>query len=365
MTTDLKIDGAHGEGGGQILRSSLALAALTGKSIAIENIRARRKNPGLQRQHLCAVRAAKEICDGELEGDEIGSGSLCFHPGSIRSGEYRFDIGTAGSCSLVAQTVLLPLLFASAQSKVVIQGGTHNPMAPPFEFLSEVFSQQVRKMGIDLQFELVRHGFYPQGGGQIEFEVQPIECMLPIKLCRRMGRPRVEVNAYVSNLPRHIAEREVSVISRRSKIPIHDARVTELDVGSSFSKANYVVIKIIHENCAELILELGQVGVRAEQVAAKALRQAQGYLNSTAPVGEYLADQIVFPAAIAADRFGQPTEFVTHVLSDHLTTHLWLLQQFLEVEIVIEESDEGSHRILISPAHGSNRNHSSIGSNSR
>src|SRR4051812_32951839 len=163
--TPMIIDGSQGEGGGQILRSSLALAAITGTPVRLEKIRAGRAKPGLQKQHLAAVRAAARICNGRLEGDELQSRELTFHPQEPCAGEYHFAVGSAGSASLVLQTVLPPLLLAAGASKVVVEGGTHNPMAPPFEFLRDTFLPTLSRIGATVTLTLDRHGFYPAGGG--------------------------------------------------------------------------------------------------------------------------------------------------------------------------------------------------------
>ena len=160
----IELDGSQGEGGGQILRTSLALSMATGQPVAIEKIRAGRAKPGLMRQHLACVKAAAQISGAQVEGAELGSQSLRFVPGPVRAGEYRFAIASAGSCMLVLQTVLPPLLLADAPSHLHLSGGTHNPMAPPFHFLERAFAPLVRRLGADLQLVLRRCGFYPAAG---------------------------------------------------------------------------------------------------------------------------------------------------------------------------------------------------------
>ena len=175
MSAPVHIDGSQGEGGGQIVRSALALALITGRPITIENLRAKRPKPGLMRQHLAAVHAALAVCDGRAEGDELGSRRLGFEPQQVRGGEYRFKLPTAGSATLVLQTVLPALMIAEAPSAVVLEGGTHNPWAPPFDFLQAAFLPLLSRMGPRVSASLQRHGFYPAGGGQFTVTIEPAQ----------------------------------------------------------------------------------------------------------------------------------------------------------------------------------------------
>src|SRR5215470_13994646 len=169
--TTIRIDGSFGEGGGQILRSSLSLSLVTGKPFRIENIRANREKPGLLRQHLTAVPAAAEVGAAEVEGASLGSKALSFVPGKVRAGEFRFAIGTAGSGTLGHQTILPALITAVGPSRIDIEGGTHNPAAPPFDFLERSFIPLIERMGPKVKFELQRFVFYPGGGGRMVLEV--------------------------------------------------------------------------------------------------------------------------------------------------------------------------------------------------
>ena len=207
------IDGSQGEGGGQILRTALALSILTKQPVRIEHIRAKRAKPSLLRQHLTAVQAAVAVSSGQVEGAEVGSRALTFHPGTVSGGNYHFAIGTAGSCTLVLQTILLPLLRADRESTVTITGGTHNRAAPPVDFLQRAFVPLLKRMGADIEVELKKYGFYPVGGGEIVTRIRPCSTLLSLELNERGERRRSIAEAYVANLPVHIAERELQTVS--------------------------------------------------------------------------------------------------------------------------------------------------------
>ena len=201
------VDGSTGKGGGQILRTSLTLACITGKNLHIENIRAARRNPGLARQHLSCVRAACEICSGQCRGATLGSQVLDFQPGAIRGGDFSFDIGSAGSASLVIQTVLPALFLAEGPSKVTVTGGTHNPWAPPFDFLRETFLPAIASAGFAANCSLIKHGFFPAGGGRIAFDIRPWrrDADRRIDFCEQPENVQIHARIYTAKLPSHIA----------------------------------------------------------------------------------------------------------------------------------------------------------------
>ena len=343
----IEIDGSFGEGGGQILRTAVGLAALTETQLRIKNIRAGRQKPGLQNQHLCAVRSVSQICQGELEGDTLGSPTLVFAPQRIQGGDYELNIGTAGSATLVAQSVLFPLLTARTPSHVRIIGGTHNPMAPPFEFFDAVYLPQLRKMGIPVQSRLWKHGLYPKGGGEIEFSLYPTTSMRGLAI-RELGKFRsARITALVANLPLHIAEREVDLIRRRCGWRQCETHAQE--IANETGPGNIIVIEIKFDHALHVVIEFGKRGVRAEQVATRALRQAKSVIKAAVPVGEYLADQLLLPAAIAANYHGQSSQFLTTALSGHTTTHIWLLQQFLSIDVDWQADPKGNQLVTVQP----------------
>jgi len=325
----ITIDGSFGEGGGQILRTSLALSLVTGEAFRIERIRAGRKKPGLRRQHLTAVNAAKAVGRAEVAGAAMGSMALTFAPGPATPGEYHFAVGTAGSATLVLQTVLPALLIASGPSTLTLEGGTHNPYAPPFDFLRRAFLPLINRMGPNVQARIHRHGFFPAGGGRFEVAIAPAEHLLPIELLERGEIRRRRVRGVVSRLPLSIAEREVRAARKQMSWPEDSVSTEEVD---SAGPGNVVMIEIESEHVVEVFTGFGRRGVRAEAVAAGAAREALRYLAAGAPAGEHLADQLLVPMAMAGGG-----AFRTLALSTHSTTNIEILKHFLDVEISEEE----------------------------
>jgi len=347
----IEIDGSFGEGGGQIVRSSLALSMVTGKPVTIINIRARRKNPGLARQHLTAVHAARQVCRGSVDGAELHSRRLVFAPGAVQAGDYNFDVGSAGSTSLVLQTILPALMIADAPSRLRLQGGTHNTLAPPIDYLAKVYLPLVERMGPKFRLELIRHGFYPAGGGEVIVDVQPCADLRPLELLERGNLVAQDALAIVSRLPRHIAQREIGALRDKLGWQVKHLHVEEVD---SPGPGNVVLVTLTFENVTEMFAGFGQRGVPAERVAGGVAKQAQAYLAHEAPVGEHLADQLLLPLAIAAHQSkakeGRGGRFCTTTLSGHAQTHLALLRRFLELEITVAEQADDVHRITVSGA---------------
>src|SRR6185436_8149487 len=243
------IDGSQGEGGGQVLRTSLALSLITGQPFRIDHIRAGRKKPGLLRQHLTAVQAAVAISKACVEGDALGSRALTFTPGEVMAGDYAFSVGSAGSATLVLQTVLPPLLLARERSALTLEGGTHNPWAPPFDFLQRVFLPAVNRLGPRVEAALVRPGFYPAGGGRFTATRQPASRLARLDLITRGDIVARRVRALVANLPAHIAEREVSTAARLLNWSDDCGRVEV--VADSPGPGNVVFVEVESEHAAE------------------------------------------------------------------------------------------------------------------
>jgi len=329
------IDGSTGEGGGQVLRTSLGLSLVTGRPFRIENIRAGRSKPGLMRQHLTAVRAAAQISDAKVTGDAIGSRELTLEPGPVRPGQYEFAVGTAGSATLVLQTVLPALVVASGPSHLTLKGGTHNPWSPPFDFLARAFLPLLARMGADVTAKLIRPGFYPAGGGEFTVEVspaaqgrlQPLELMDRGEILSRRGR------AIVARLPDHIAERELKVVER--KLGWTGDRLAVERADDSVGPGNIVMLEIASEHVTEVFTAFGEKDVRAEAVAHKAVGEARAYLAAGVPVGPHLADQLVVPAAMAG-----AGRFRTVAPTRHTTTNIEVIQQFMEVAVSVMRDEQ-------------------------
>ncbi len=336
----ITIDGSMGEGGGQIIRTALALSLVTGRSFAINNIRAGRKKPGLLRQHLTAVNAAQEIGCAEVSGNRLKSQSLTFTPRAVKGGTYRFSIGSAGSCTLVLQTVLPALMTADQPSELVLEGGTHNPFAPPFDFLELAFLPVINRMGPHIAVTLDRPGFYPAGGGQFHASIEPAKTITSFDLSERGELVRPSARALVSNLSRSIAEREIKVVRNALRLRKSAAKVVELE--GSTGPGNVLSIIVESQQVTEVFTGFGQLGVRAETVAEGAVKQAQQYLATDAAVSSYLADQLLIPMALAGS--GQ---FTTLVPTPHTTTNVDVIQRFLDVQINFEQINERTYRCSI------------------
>jgi RNA 3'-terminal phosphate cyclase (ATP) len=327
----IRIDGSSGEGGGQILRSSLSLSLATGKAFRIENIRAKRERPGLLRQHLTAVLAACEISGAQVEGASLGSSALQFIPGAVRAGEYHFKIGTAGSGTLVLQTILPALMTAAAPSNVTIEGGTHNMLAPPFNFLEKCFLPVIGRMGPKVSVNLERYGFYPAGGGRFTVKIEPSAKLSPIDYSERGEITRRHVTAIVANLNREIAKREIEKVVKL--LNWEDESTEIVEVKASAGPGNIVLIEMeTSTGVAELFCGFGRLGTSAEAVAKEAANEALAYISSEAAAGEHLADQLLLPFALAGGG-----SFTAEKLNRHARTNMEVICEFLPVKFVMRE----------------------------
>jgi RNA 3'-terminal phosphate cyclase (ATP) len=325
------IDGAHGEGGGQIVRSALALSLVTGTAFRIERVRAGRDKPGLRRQHLAAVHAAAAIGDAVVDGVYLGSGRLEFHPRRVQPGAWTFAVGTAGSATLVLQTVLPAVLRAAAPSVLTVHGGTHNRGAPPFDFLARTFLPLLARLGPTLRAELGRYGFYPAGGGRITVTVEPSRVLAPLALLQRGPILRRRGRAVVSDLPVTIAERELAVVCASLGWNEDEGEVVSLrSPEQSGGPGNAVMLEIDSGAVCEVATGFGARGVRAETVASTAVAEATAYLASGVPVGEHLADQLLLPLALAGGG-----AFRTMPLTRHSTTNMHVIRHFLDVRFAV------------------------------
>ena len=322
----IHIDGSTGEGGGQILRTSLALSMLTGRPFRIENIRARRSKPGLMRQHLTSVEAARTVCSGSFTGATLGSTRLEFTPGTVRGGDYSFSIGTAGSTTLVLQTVLPALITADRRSTVTLAGGTHNTHAPSVDFLRGAFLPLVNSMGPSVRLELQRYGFYPAGGGGIRVEIDPADRLKPFELLETTPVRGRRAVATIAGLPPSIATREAEVLTRVLGWPGECVRVHQL--ADHVGPGNIISVEVKRHDMTEVFTGFGERGVPAEKVARSVAKEVKRYLASGIPVWTHLADQLMLPLALAGGG-----AFRTGPLSGHATTNAGVIEEFLGVKV--------------------------------
>ena len=326
----IRVNGSLGEGGGQILRTALGLSLVTHKPFEIYNIRAGRKKTGLLRQHLTAVKAAKEISQAEVYGDEIGSTHLTFRPHTLIAGRYHFSVGTAGSTTLVLQTILPALMLLKDASSIVIEGGTHNPYAPPIDFLNFSFLPILKRMGVVIDVKLEKYGFYPAGGGQIEVAIGTSQDLLSLDIMERGHLKSIKAKSYISSLDENIAKRELKTI--QNKIPEIKNNVEMINVKNSRGPGNIVTIELIYEKITEIITGFGEWGKSAEKVALQTAEKAKNYMASGVPVGVYLADQLMIPFALVGRG-----EYKTFSLSRHSLTNMEIIKMFYDSHIDVSE----------------------------
>lgn len=332
----IEIDGTYGEGGGQILRTSIALSAITGMPLTIHNIRGKRSKPGLQAQHLTCVRAAAEICGAKLSGDAVGSVQLKFEPQhSIRAGEYEFDIGTAGSTTLVAQTVLVPLALADDSSRVTIRGGTHNPMAPTADYLEHVFLPMAAMQGLRASVEIRRFGFYPKGGGEIKISVEPSKFQ-PVHFDHTVGENNLKMTIASCGIPQEFKKRAEDHLNR-----LLDEAVEVVDLQQGGPSQGVGLTLIASDEMQAGFSSLGERGKRLEKVIEEAVTEYKTWKETGAPVDPHLADQLVLPALFAEGR----TSYRVSEVTEHLQTVLWLAEHFLPLHYSLDD-EAGTVTIL-------------------
>lgn len=334
------IDGSEGEGGGQVLRYACALALMTGQPFTIENIRGGREKPGLMRQHVTAIEAACVIGGAECSGLAVGSNSISFRPGRITPGDYHFAVGTAGSTGLVLQTILVPLMTADAPSRLVIEGGTHAMAAPPFDFIERTLLPVLRRMGPTVSARLVRHGFFPRGGGRIEVDIVPAP-LRPVECIERGARRGVSVTAIVAGIPFDVAERELKTARKTLPEWPEEAFVTR-QVPAEQGPGNALLVEAEFEHVTEIISGFGKLGLPAERLAQTAAKRMAGYLASDAFAGPYLQDQLLLPMA-----FARGGAFTTVKPSEHMRTAAGLIERFTDTRFRVSDRDDGRHLVEV------------------
>ncbi|MDJ0892631.1 MAG: RNA 3'-terminal phosphate cyclase [Gammaproteobacteria bacterium] len=349
MTTLVEVDGASGEGGGQILRSALTLSLLTRRPFRISRIRANRDRPGLRPQHLAAVRAASRVSGGQVTGDRVGSDEVAFTPGEVRPGDYFFDIGTAGAASLVLQTLLPPLALAPGSSCLTIRGGTHVPWSPCYHYLAWQWRFFLARLGIPCNLTLSMAGFYPRGGGEIVARTAGDARPRALQLTERGVLRAIRGFSAVANLPREIAERQRSQALHRLRTPLPDVSpdvsVEELPASS---RGTVLLLLAELEFGRACCFALGARGKRAERVADEAVDALTAFLNTDAVVDPWLVEQLLIPLTLADG----PSSLRTSEVTAHLLTNAEVIRLFLPVEIGVDAPLGSPANVRLKPATG-------------
>jgi RNA 3'-terminal phosphate cyclase (ATP) len=322
----LTIDGSFGEGGGQILRTSLALSVITRTPFRMKKIRANRKKPGLMRQHLTCVKAAARISSAKVEGDALNSQEIVFEPQTLDAGHYEFAISTAGSTMLVLQTIFPALLLAKEPSQIVLSGGTHNDKAPSADFLKRAFFPMLQRMGCEAHLELKRYGFYPAGGGVVEVTINPIKRWSALEMMDAGEVVRTKAEVLLSRIPIDVAQRELKTLSRKLQIDANPKFIRQIRDCSG--PGNVLSVMVERDKLTEVFTGYGAYGKPAETVAKQVIAQVRGYMKTGVAVGAHLADQLMLPMVLAgAGRFSTVNP------SLHSQTNIEIIRKFLNVEM--------------------------------
>lgn len=323
-----------------MVRNSCALSLVTGEPFRISNIRGNRSKPGLMRQHVTAIEAACVISGSECSGLAVGASELEFRPSRAMPGEYQFAVGTAGSTGLVLQTVLMPLILADGPSRLVLEGGTHNLAAPPFDFIERTFLPVINRMGPSLSARIVRHGFYPRGGGRIEIDISPAS-LSPIDCIERGEQRGFAGQAVFTGLPFEIAERMLARARRDLSGWPEDAFVVR-ELPADQGPGVILMLEAQYANVTEVVSGFGQLGVPAERLAKTSAARMNGYIEASAFAGPYLADQLVLPFVLAGGG-----SLTTVKPSQHTLTAIDIAKRFTGRRIDLARLDSGEHLLTI------------------
>jgi RNA 3'-phosphate cyclase len=332
----IEIDGSYKEGGGQVLRTSIALASLLGRPLKIVNIRANRPKPGLKQQHLAGVRAICEMTGAKAEGLEIGSKKLDFFPGKKHPKSCKIDVKTAGSISLVLQTVLLPCIFSKEVVNIEITGGTDVKWSPSINYFKNVFLGVVRRMGVAVDMDVMGRGYYPKGGGRVRMTITPVERLERLMLLKREDPVSVDGVAHSQNLPSHIVEREIKGVREILK----EARISP-EYGKGVSTGTGIDLWAVYENTVLGAGDLGERGKPAEKVGRTAGRRLMAEIKSGAAADTHLSDQIL-PFMALAD--GESI-IKTAGLSNHFKTNRYIVERILGNRFEITITNDGNYVI--------------------
>lgn len=342
----IEIDGGYGEGGGQILRMAVAFSALTGKDVCISNIRANRPKPGLANQHVTSIKGVAELSNARVENLRKGAMEIRFFPGELSGGNFRFDVGTAGSVTLVLQACLLPALSSGCKCRIRVTGGTDVKWSPPLDYFEHVFLGVLKGLGADVRIEEARRGYYPRGGGSISVSVNPIKELRGLKLPTLAPLEMIEGFAHVSNLPDHILRRIEVVLTRLKDIAEASVQTERFSGDRASGQGGAVVLRAL---AGDVILgsdALAERGVKAEDVAQNAVNRLLSETDAGATADVHLSDQILPYLAISKDS----SVIMVREISQHARTHMWLLQKFLDVSFQMTQI-ENRWRIDVRPSH--------------
>ncbi|MDJ0591655.1 MAG: RNA 3'-terminal phosphate cyclase [Pleurocapsa sp. MO_226.B13] len=339
----INIDGSWGEGGGQILRTSLSLANITGQPVRIDRIRANRPKPGLAAQHLTSVRAAATLCQAQISGDTLGSMTLEFMPTRPpQAGQYTFDVtearegGSAGAVTLILQTILIPLALANGNSKVILKGGTHVAWSPPVTYIEEVYLPTLRQLGVRAEVQLNAWGWYPRGGGEVELRVTGSQQSLNgLQLLERGALQQIRGLAIVTELPAHIPQRmanRAENLLQQAHLPAQIKAVRERGIAPGAG----IFLTAEYEHSRAGFSALGRRGIPAERVAETAVQELLDFQAQAVPVDPFLADQLLLPLALSSEI----SQYRLASISKHLTTNAWVIEQFELANIVIDEDKQ-------------------------
>lgn len=342
----IEIDGGYGEGGGQILRMAVAFSALTGKDVSISNIRANRPKPGLANQHVTSIRSVAKISNARVENLHKGAMEIGFFPGKLSGGDFRFDIGTAGSATLVLQACLLPALSSGCECCITVTGGTDVKWSPPLDYFEHVFLHVLKRLGADVRVDTVRRGYYPRGGGSIRASVNPCEELRGLELPALAPLERIEAFAHVSNLPDHILQRMSAVLNRLKNIAEISVQTKRFGDDRAIGQGGAVVLRALAGDAILGSDALAERGVKAEQVAQNAVDRLLSETEAGASADVHLSDQILPYLAISKD----PSVIMVRKISGHARTNMWLLQKFLDVSFRTTQI-ENMWRIQVQPSH--------------
>ncbi len=342
----IQIDGSYREGGGQILRTALSLSCLKQKPFKIFNIRKNRSKPGLMPQHLTCVKAAQLISGAEVKGDSIGSTELIFLPHEIKSGDYYFDVGTAGSTSLVLQTLIPALAFAKTKTSITLKGGTHVPFSPCFDYIKNVFAKFLEQIGLKIEVIIDNYGFYPEGGGKIRATIYPAEKIMSLNIMERGKIIKLSGISGVGNLPLSVAERQKNALIKKliSELNIFNETLSNnIDILSlaAFGQGTYVFLFSEFENSFAGFSSIGEKGKRAEIVGEEAAKGFINYYLTEASLDPHITDQIVLYLSLCSEE----SSFKTSCITEHLLTNLWVIEHFINFKYVID-GDNGKHGFI-------------------